>query len=161
LAERASSGGGEKTSLFKSDIHKFPTSWSPDGRLLIYEAISPKTGRDVWILRLGAGGAASPLLQTPFNESQARFPPDGRFFAYVSDESGRSEVYVQTFPLSTAKWQVSAEGGSQPLWRRDGKEMFYIAPDGQLMAVPVSTGVAFEAGTPKPLFRTLAVGARF
>jgi Tol biopolymer transport system component len=160
LFERPASGGGEKLPLLKSDVFKFPTDWSHDGRFLIYESITRKTGRDVWILRTSGDRAASPLLQTLFNESQARFSPDGRFFAYVSDESGRTEVYVQTFPLSTGKWQVSAEGGSQPRWRSDGKEMFYLAPDGNVLAVSVSTGSSFEAGTPRALFRIDVLGAR-
>ena len=157
LYERPSSGGGDRTPLLKSEIYKFPDDWSPDGRVLLYESLDPKTGRDIWMLRASGDRRPAPLLQTPFNESQATFSPDGRFFAYVSDESGRAQVYVQTFPLSALKWQVSAEGGSQPKWRRDGKEMFYLAPDGQVMAVPISAGPSFEAGTPKALFRTQAL----
>src|SRR5262249_57200415 len=91
-----------------------------------------------------------PLLQTRFNESLAVFASDGKWIAYVSDESGRPEVYVQTFPVSTAKWRISTAGGSQPRWRRDGKEIFYVSPDHRLMAVPVKGGGGLEGGGPAP-----------
>jgi Tol biopolymer transport system component len=83
------------------------------------------------------------LLATEFEESNGQFSPDGRWFAYTSTESGRTEVYVQTFPVSGGKWLVSTGGGSQPRWRRDGKELFYIAPDKQLMSVKVNAGFDF------------------
>jgi hypothetical protein len=91
-------------------------------------------------------------LLTPFNESGGRFSPDGRFMAYESDESGQYQVYVQTIPASGAKWQVSTAGGRQPMWRADGKELFYVA-DQKLVAVPIRSDAAgFQAGTPEPLF---------
>ncbi len=95
------------------------------------------------------------LLQSDADELQPRFSPDGRFIAYVSDESGRSEVYVQTMPPSAAKWQVSTAGGHLPQWRRDGRELYYLAPDLRLMAVAVTPNAgAFNAGTPRELFAT-------
>jgi hypothetical protein len=95
-----------------------------------------------------------PLLQTEFNEQQAKFSPDKKWIAYTSDESGASEVYVQAFPASGGKWRISTGGGCQPQWRRDSKELCFIAPDRKLMAVDVKTGAAFEAGVPKVLFDT-------
>jgi Tol biopolymer transport system component len=92
------------------------------------------------------------FLQTEFNELQARFSPDGKWVAYSSDESGAREIYVQTFPASSGKWRVSANGGSQPSWRRDGKELYYISGDRKLMAVDVKLESKFEAGVPQKLF---------
>lgn len=92
------------------------------------------------------------FLQTEFNETHSQFSPDGRWVAYVSDESGRPEVYVQSFAPSGGKWQVSTGGGDQPEWRRDGKELFYLSSAKQLMSVPVISGAAFQAGIPAPLF---------
>ena len=95
-----------------------------------------------------------PFLQGDFNESQGQFSPDGRWIAYVSDESGGQQVYVQSFPTPTGQRQISTEGGTQPRWRRDGKELFYLAPDRKLMAVTVKTGATFEADAPRAMFQT-------
>jgi hypothetical protein len=122
-----------------------PTDWSRDGRYLL----STNNG-DLWIL---ADGKSNPFQRTEFNESDGQFSPDGKWIAYTSDESGRPEVYVQSFPASGGKWLISIAGGSQPRWRRDGKELFYLAPDGKLMAVPVNTGAGFEYGTATVLFQ--------
>jgi len=101
----------------------------------------------------------APLLQSPFSESYGRFSPDGRRIAYVSNESGRSEVYVETFPVPTGKMRISTHGGTEPFWRGDGKELFYLAPDRRLMAVSVDPGPSrFDAGRPQPLFE-IPVGA--
>lgn len=96
-----------------------------------------------------------PFVKTDFNEQQGRFSPDGRWVAYVSDESGRSQVYAQAFRQqagATGKWQVSAAGGTQPRWRRDGKELFYLTEDRKLMAVPIAGTSTLETGAPKALF---------
>jgi len=105
-------------------------------------------------LPLDGSGSARALLDSQFNEYHPRFSPDSHWFAYVSDESGRSEVYVRTFPQLGDKWQVSTGGGAQPHWRHDGKELYFISPDRKLMAVDVKLGQTFEMGTPKPLFQT-------
>ena len=94
------------------------------------------------------------VLQTQFNETHGRFSPDNRWLAYVSNESGRNEVYVQSFPPSGGKWQVSTTGGAQPHWRADGKELFYMTPDRKLMAVDVNSQQSFGVGAPKLLFQT-------
>jgi len=99
-----------------------------------------------------------PFLQTQFLERHAQFSPDSRWMAYVSSESGRTEVYVQSFPAGGGKWQVSTTGGVQPRWRRDGRELFYLTADGKLMVVPVRAGATFEAGTPALLFQTQLFG---
>ena len=93
-----------------------------------------------------------PLLHSEFHENQGQISPDGRWFAYMSDESGREEVYVSTFPKPTTKRRVSTAGGADPRWRPDGKELFYVAEDRQLMAVSVKPGATFEHGVPAALF---------
>src|SRR5204863_5642095 len=93
-------------------------------------------------------------LQTEFNEHHGQLSPDSRWIAYISDQSGRQEVYVATFPKPSERMKISVDGGIQPRWRRDGKELFYLAPDGSLMSVPVQTVPAFRAETPVPLFKT-------
>ena len=103
-----------------------------------------------------------PVMQTPFDETAGQFSPDGRWVAYQSNESRPVQIYVRPFPGPGGPWQVSTAGGSQPRWRPDGKELFYVAPDGRLMAVPIAVGAdpTLEAGAPVPLFRTrLASGA--
>ena len=94
-----------------------------------------------------------PFIKTAANEDRAKFSPDVGWIAYTSDESGRDEVYVTDFPTPHAKWRVSTNGGAGPRWRGDGKELFYIAEDGQLMAVPINPGKTFEIGTAAALFK--------
>ncbi|HYR46096.1 MAG TPA: hypothetical protein VER78_03740, partial [Thermoanaerobaculia bacterium] len=154
LYQKPSSGAGKEELLLKSDSPKVPEDWSPDGRFLLYTVIQHASKREIWVLPLSGDRKGLPVLQTPFDEFLPNFSPDGRWIVYVSDESGRPEVYVQTFPISSAKWRVSTNGGSHPRWRRDGKEIFYFAPEGRLMAVPVTAGAAFEAGAPRMLFET-------
>jgi hypothetical protein len=95
-----------------------------------------------------------PFLQTEFTEMHGSLSPNGRFIAYTSDQSGRFEVYVQTFSDRTGRWQISAKGGSEPTWRRDGKELFYVAADRQMMSVQVDMDAIFDAGVPRALFPT-------
>ncbi|MFN2456550.1 MAG: TolB family protein, partial [Pyrinomonadaceae bacterium] len=132
-----------------------PQDWSSDGRFLLYGEIDSKTNADLWVLPLFGDQKPIPFLQTTFNENQSAFSPDGRWIAYVSNESGPAQVYVQSFPVSGGKWMVSTTGGSQPKWRRDGKELFYLGPDRKLMAVDVKEDAnKFEAGSPRALFET-------
>jgi Tol biopolymer transport system component len=132
----------------------FPADWSADGRYLTYYRTDPKRRNDVWVLPLFGDRKPFPLIQTEFNEWQAQFSPDGKWIVYVSDESGVSQVYVQAFPMQSGKVSISTAGGTQPRWRGDGKELFYLAPDRKLMAVTVTTGTTFEVGSPHPLFQT-------
>jgi len=154
LYEKAADGSGEETLLLRSELWDFPEDWSRDGRLLAFTRRDPRTKSDVWVLALPQR-APRVLLKSDADELQPRFSPDGRFIAYVSDESGRSEVYVQTMPPSTAKWQVSTAGGHLPQWRRDGRELYYLAPNLRLMAVAVTPNAgAFNAVAPRELFAT-------
>jgi serine/threonine protein kinase/Tol biopolymer transport system component len=151
--EKATSGAADEELVLSTDQNKATTDWSSDGKSVVFTQSSPTTKSDLWILPMMGERKPAPFLQTPFNEDDGKFSPDGRFIAYDSDESGQFEIYVQTFPLG-AKWQVSSQGGAQPCWRRDGKELFYISPSRELMAVDVKlTDNSFEEGVPKVLFQ--------
>jgi hypothetical protein len=114
---------------------------------------------DLWVLPLKGDRTAFAFLSTKFNERKGKFSPDGRWIAYQSNQSGREEIYVRPFPGPGGQWQVSSEGGIWPRWRRDGKELYYIAPDAKLMAVPITNqGDTLDPGTPAPLFQTRIVG---
>jgi Tol biopolymer transport system component len=152
IYEKPVNGAGEEKLLIGGGVNSRPQDWSPDGRLLVYEDFGRTTGQDLWLLPLEGDRKPRPYLQTPFNERDAQFSPDGRWMAYVSNESGPVQVYVQSIPAGGSKFQISNAGGSQPRWRRDGKELFYISTDDKLMAVEVKIGNTFEAGPPQPLF---------
>ena len=156
LYQKIPSGAGSDELLLKTDYNSFADDWvsGKAGELLLYETDSPKTRFDLWVLPLTGERKPYPFLHSEFNETHSQFSPDGRFVAYVSDESGRAEVYVQSFPVPGGKWQISTGGGDQPQWRRDGRELFYMAPDKTLMAVPVAAGDSFEPGSPAALFAT-------
>jgi len=140
--------------LDKAEHPKFPLDWSRDGRYLIEEVNDPKTKQDIWVLPLFGDRKPFPYLQTEFNELYGKLSPNGQWLAYVSDETKRNEIYVQTFPTPGGKWQISTNGGLYPVWSRDGKELFYIGADQKLMAVEVMGGNTFQAGVPRPLFQT-------
>ena len=107
----------------------------------------------MWLLPLGGERTPKPYLVTKSNEGTVRFSPDGRWIAYQSDESGRSEIYVQSFPEAGRKVRISNNGGDRPEWRKDGKELYYLAPDGKLMAMAVNGATSpFQASPPQPLF---------
>jgi Tol biopolymer transport system component/DNA-binding winged helix-turn-helix (wHTH) protein len=142
------SGGLER--LTTSEYNDNPRSWSPDGQLLAFSEHTIAAGFDLWILRL-EDRKAQPLLRTPFNESAPRFSHDGRWLAYASDESGRNEIYVQPYPGSAGKWQISTEGGREPVWNPNGRELFYRSGD-KMMAVEITTQPSFAAGKPRVLF---------
>jgi eukaryotic-like serine/threonine-protein kinase len=151
-------GSGGQERLTTSEYTDAPASWSPDGRLLAFIEINPTTGYDIWVLRMGDPSAASgqvrkaePFLRTPFNESAPRFSPDGRWLAYMSDESGGREIYVQPYPGPGGKWQISTEGGTEPVWNPNGRELFYRSGD-KMMAVEITAQPSFSVGKPKVLF---------
>ncbi len=152
---KASSGAGNDELVLSGAANQYPDSWSRDGKYLSYEANGgPKTKFDLWILPMTGEPKPFVYLSSDFQETHSQFSPDGRWIAYTSDETGRSEVYVQSFPIGSGKWQISTNGGDQAQWRNDGKEIFYLAPDRNLMAVTVSGGATIDPGRPAILFQT-------
>jgi Tol biopolymer transport system component len=133
-----------------SKAEGIPVDWSPDGRHLLY-----RLGNDLMVESEGHG---APFAQTAVNVRHAQFSPDGNWIAYGSDESKRPEVYVQSFPSAGSKFQVSNAGGMQPRWRRDGRELFFLAPDNTLMALPVDLTAGFSFRAPVALFKVQADG---
>jgi Tol biopolymer transport system component len=160
LYQIATSGEGAPELLYASDEDKHPTSWSPDGKYIVYETAGATTGRDVWLLSLEPGARpAVPLLQTEANESSGAFSPAGRWFAYDSTSSGKYEVYIREFSPTAEGYlvgptiKVSKGGGNNPHWRTDGKELFYFSPDRAVMAAAVPPGATLQPGVPERLFR--------
>ena len=143
--------GKEEALTSRFSYAAYPADVSSDGRFLAY-TLSTEQAYDIGVMSLDTR-KMTPFLVTNFSEIQPRFAPNTRWIAYASDESGQFEVYVRPYPAASSQTRISLAGGMQPEWRRDGKELFYIAADGKMMAVPVSTaGETFEAGTPVPLF---------
>jgi Tol biopolymer transport system component len=160
LYQKASSGVGTEEMLLESELEKLPQDWSKDGRFLLYYNHSgPLSKADLWVLPLTGDRKPYPFSQTEFDESECKFSPDGRWVAYRSDESGKNEIYVAPFAGPGGKRQVSSAGGSQPRWRRDGNEIFFLAPDNKLMAAEVSGRTeTLEILGVRPLFQTRATG---
>jgi Tol biopolymer transport system component len=150
--------------LVKSSLVKHPNDWSADGKYLIYDEHTATARQDLWIVPMEGAHTPLPFLATPADETSAAFSPDGKWIAYSSDESGRRDVYVRGFApdrnpaAAVGQWTISLAGGDKPRWSRDGKELFYIATDGKMMAVPIKGGSAFEPGVPIPLFDTRVTG---
>jgi eukaryotic-like serine/threonine-protein kinase len=149
----SANGSGNDQKLLVADADDIPTDWSYDGQyVLIMRWTKEHVG--IWLFRPTIDSEAKPLLQSAaFDQGTGVFSPNGRYIAYTTNESGRFEVYVQSFPPSNNKWPVSSGGGVLPLWRRDGRELFYLTLDGKVMSVDVKTG-PFDSGTPKQLFQT-------
>jgi len=160
--------GGERLALFEAPVNdsstrttlltdrdgKWPVSLSSDGRFLLYVTNTPETSNDIWVLPLRERGRPYPFLRSEASENWASFSPDGKWVAFSSTEGGQAEVYVAAFPSNGRHWRVSADGGSQARWRRDGKEIFYVAPDRTLMAVSVVVSRReFSVAEYRPLFR--------
>jgi Tol biopolymer transport system component len=159
IYQKPASGAGSEVLLFESQQDKFLNSWSANGQFLLFRSIDPKTSRDLWVLPLAGDRKPRIFLNTLFDELNSQFSPDGRWVAYQSNESGRNEIYVRPFPGPGGQWQVSTAGGENARWRHDGKELYYIAPDDRLMAVPIATqGATLEPGTPVAFFQTRIVG---
>jgi Tol biopolymer transport system component/tRNA A-37 threonylcarbamoyl transferase component Bud32 len=155
IHRKALSGNGQDERLIESGINGQPTSLSRDGQLLLFNQTATKTDSDIWVLPLTGEPKPVPYLQTPFGESDAVFAPvpgPARWVAYTSNESGRGEVYLQQYPTSGVKYQVSTAGGAGPLWRADGRELYY-AENGAIYAVPIAVGASIDIGTPKMLAR--------
>jgi Tol biopolymer transport system component len=167
LYVKPSGGAGDETLLVESAQDKIANDWSRDGRFILFHSIDPQSNRDLWVVPLERDRKPWVFLKTNFDERNAQFSPDGRWVAYQSNESGRNEIDIRPFAPpgdSTAgnsggQWQVSTAGGIFPVWRPDGKELYYLAPDGKLMAAPVAVnGATFEPGAPVALFQTRIYG---
>jgi Tol biopolymer transport system component len=169
LRQRLASGDGEEKELLRSNSagQLQPTGWSPDGRFLLYAgyavSASGTASLDLGVLP-SDDSKPVPFMETGFNEDEGRFSPNGRWVAYVSNQSGVSEVYAREFSTDFSRGSagtggsrlVSRGGGTEPRWRGDGRELFYLAPNGKMMAVDVIAGQEFDVGTPTPLFQTPA-----
>jgi Tol biopolymer transport system component len=150
-----SSSAGADELLLESDQNKVTTDWSPDGRFLLFRSLDPQTGYDLWVLPISGDKKPFPFLKTFFDERDGQFSPDGKWVAYQSNESGRFEIYVQPFPGPGRKFRISSNGGAQPRWNKNGKEIFYVSLDSKMMAAPVkltADGQSLETGTPAALF---------
>jgi Tol biopolymer transport system component len=159
LYQKPANGVKDEEVLLKSSEDKLATSWSRNGRFLLYTVAHPKTKNDLWVLPLDNDKKPVPFLSTKFNERQARFSPDGHWVAYTSDESGQDEVYVRSFSMNSAgtaveaggKWPISNGFGADPRWRGDGRELYYRSSGGGRLAVEIATNPAFRTGNPQPL----------
>jgi dipeptidyl aminopeptidase/acylaminoacyl peptidase len=161
LYQRSAAGGGDEHVVLPYDmfqtagirsVNLVNTDWSPDGKSILFSIPSSSSGTDLWLLPLTGDKKPFKFLASAADEMHGNFSPDGRLIAYTSNESGRFEVNVQTLPLSDKKWQVSTNGGYEPRWRADGREIYYLSEDRKLMAASVGAGPSF--GVPKPLFQT-------
>jgi eukaryotic-like serine/threonine-protein kinase len=153
LFRKAADGAGDEEHLLDTVQPTWPDSWAPDGRRILYERYEATGGSDLWLLPLDGERKAAPYLATGANESHAAISPDGRLVAYVSDETGVPQVYIQTLPPSGSKWQLTSAGGDMPAWRADGKEVFWVGLDRVLRATPIVTLSPFAAGPAVELFR--------
>ncbi len=152
---------GSEELLLSTSQPKFPMDWSADGRFLLYESLDPTRGFDIWALPLAGDQQPFEVVRTDFNERLPQFSPDGKWVVYQSDKTGRFEIYVQPFPGPGPDARVSIDGGTQVRWDPSGKELFFVAADGRLMAVPVrlvSKGESVEPGRPVGLFATNMAG---
>lgn len=147
--------GSDSPALLVEKDGTVSDDWSPDGRVVLCEMPGAETKSELWTVPVSAGGKPERFLATPFSESTGRFSSDGRFVAYVSDETGRLEVYVRPFPAGTERWQISTEGGWFPEWRRQGGELYYLSSRSEIMAVEVRpSGSRLAFGSPRRLFET-------
>ncbi len=152
IFRKQSTGGGTEVLKVTSQWRKLTSDCSPDGKTVLYHQLSPRTRWDVMAYSL-ADGKTTPFAATGFNEFGAQFSPDGQWVAYVSDESGKSEIYVARFPPAAGKWQVSTGGGIMPRWSHRGTEIFYFTPQGDmLMAATIRLGNPVESEIPRQLF---------
>ena len=172
LYQKPSSGAGVEELLVESDQNKILSDWSADGRFLLYFSVDPQTDRDLWVLPMRADRMPWVFLKTRFSEKVGQFSPDGRWVAYESNESGRLEIYIRPFvepadsgatghaaAATGGQWQVSTAGGIYPRWRPDGRELYYLGPNGEMMAAPITaTGTTLEPGASVVLFPTRIYG---
>lgn len=164
LYQKPANGIGQEALLLTNSVTDNPTQWSRDGRFIVYFELDPKNKRDLWVLpaEAAASGAKAdrkpiPFLRSEFDDLYGQLSPDSHWMAFTSDRSGRREVYVRPFPAGESEWTMSSAGGEAPRWSGDGKELFFEAADGKLMAAPVKKAVpgaipVFEPGVPQALF---------
>jgi Tol biopolymer transport system component len=161
LFRKESSGAESKERITQSSNYQFATDWSRDGLFVLYFELAPHTQRDLWILPVTSDGKPTPgttakaYLRTPFNESNGRFSPESspRWVAYQSDESGRYEIYIRSFPEPHGATRISTAGGQFPQWGQDGRELFYVSPDNKLMAVTLNIGAdSAQPSAPREMF---------
>jgi Tol biopolymer transport system component len=154
LVQKAVNGIASEDLMFEPHTQAMPEDWSSDGRFIFYSVYTEETGYDMWALPLFGDRKPFPVLRSEHWEAQAQLSPDRQLLSYTSDESGQLEVYVTDFPSRKGTRQISTGGGGDARWRRDGRELFYIAPDGRLMAVAIDPEPNFTHGVPHPLFQT-------
>ena len=152
IYRRPSDGGGDDELLVANGHDAFPMSWSPDGRILAFDQTDPSTGSDLWTVDVGGDRKPHPFLNSPYDERFPEISPDGHWLAYESNESGRFEVYVSTFPVPGQKWQISTDGGGEPTWAHSGSELFYRSGN-KMMVLDVRTKPNFAVGLPRVLFQ--------
>ena len=155
IYRRSVSATAEAVPVGSSLSYALAPDWSPNGEHVLFHERAAGTMDDIWMASLKPDGEweSRVFLQTPFREQTAKFSPDGRYIAYLSDESGRMELWVRPFPNGEEKWRISENGASQPRWRKDGKEILYVEPGGVLFGVEVTTEPTFSAGSPVRLFQ--------
>jgi Tol biopolymer transport system component len=156
IYEKAANGIGAEDLVYKSDKVEIPVAWSHDGKYIAFSRFrSSGAGTDMFVLQTAPEQKEMQYVESPFEKVHARISPDGHWLAYATNDSGMYQIVVQSFPdPNSGKWQITSQGGVEPKWRRDGRELYYLALDGKLMAVPVKTDRTFEAGTPSLLFET-------
>jgi Tol biopolymer transport system component/predicted Ser/Thr protein kinase len=150
----AGGAGNEEQFSSESGFNLVPSDWSPDGQHILYSKRTSSSGFNLWLLAVTGDKKPVAFLVSSADEMHGNFSPDGRFVAYSSDDSGKFEVYVQTFPRTDRRWKISTNGGYEPRWRHDGRELYYLSEDRKLIAVQVSGTPEFEVGAPKALFQT-------
>jgi Tol biopolymer transport system component len=151
LYVKNSDGANDEKVIVQGEVGNFPSDWSRDGKYILY-----CRGPDLWFVTYPEL-KSSLFLKAPSVFRNGQFSPDGKWVAYASNETGKWEIYVTSFPDARGRWQISSGGGEQPRWRGDGKELFYLSLDGKMMAAPVTTGAHFDAGTSVTLFQTTPV----
>jgi Tol biopolymer transport system component len=155
IFQKASTGEGQAEPVLQGTGNEHPIDWSPDGKfLLLHSDQGFEATLDMLLLPISGDRKIRPFHATQFREGQGRISPDGKWVAYTSGESGRLEVYMKSFTGGAGKWQISSAGGAEPRWRKDGKELFYVALDGMMMAVEVHAGESIEVLQSTPLFDT-------
>jgi len=153
ICRKSTAGGDEEPLLESSTLFKLVSGWTPDGGSIIYNQPDPETGWDLWRLPLDGDRKPVPVVRTRFNEYGGAVSPDGHWFTYSSEESGKQEIYVQSYPEPGLKYQVSTAGGTGSGWSKDGKQILFASLDGNIMIADVETAPAFKVDRPRVLFK--------